>query len=167
MRTAIGRAQHRDGMSLPPLQLPCSPRTSAERIALYSPRADAALYSPRTHREQLVCTGQELSEALATAAEIALELHQLSARAQQHRAAFVAKARTNANANLRDQCPICMEQLCEPIACTNRHQFCGGCLRSYRRCAPDSPRLLCPLCRVAMPEVLGALRRHGEEQESV
>lgn len=138
--------------SVPPLSLSvCTPRTSAERIALYTPRTSLGLYSPRTHREQLDLTGSQLSEALEAAAEIAKRVHHLSTRAAAARADFVAKAQTNADANQTDSCPICMEQLASPLACANEHKFCGECLRAYRRSCPDSPRLLCPLCRVAMP----------------
>ena len=61
--------------SVPALRLcsPRMPRTADERLALYTtPRTkDGALYSARTHREQLSETGAELAKALATAAELA------------------------------------------------------------------------------------------------
>lgn len=150
------------GTPVPPLTI-ATPRTAAERMALYTPRKGEALYSPRTHREQLDNTGAELAEALETAAELAEAVARLSARANQHRAAFIAKAQANVHANQREQCPICMESLVQPMACANRHKFCNHCLASYRRCSLSSPRLLCPLCRVPMPEPhLGGFARSVE-----
>ena len=130
-----------------------SPRTQAERLALYaSPRG--VLYSPRTHRENLDLTGAQLNDALDSCGALARDLSQLSARAQRQRNAFAA-----ASAPARDgSCPICMETIKDPLACSNNHRFCGDCLRNYRQRGPLSPRLLCPLCRVAMPEPRSSFR---------
>ena len=129
---------------------PRLPRTAAERLAMYSPR-DVAIYSPRTHRERLTLTGSELEDALEAAAELAEKITRLSARGEAARSSFIAKAQANSDANSSEMCPICMEQLSAPLACSNQHKFCGECLRSYRRSCPNSPRLACPLCRVSMP----------------
>ena len=141
--------------AVPPLTIssPRSPRTV--QLTVCSPRT--ALYSPRTHREQLELVGSEISEALATATDIAKEVVQLSARAERQRAEFVAKvaqdAAANMDANAQNACPVCMETLADPRACPNRHQFCGDCLkRIYRH---SYPQFQCPLCRIALsPTIL-------------
>lgn len=143
---------------VPPLVIcPASPTVGAaeERLATYrSPRSQFKLYTPRTHAEQLSITGANLGDAFQASEAIAEAIVQLSARAQRQRSAYVATALENADANAANACPICLERLCEPMTCANKHRFCSACLRSYRRSWPNSPRVLCPLCRVAMPEVL-------------
>lgn len=161
---------------VPSLQLPAvddapllrSPRTEEWRSSLYqkssttpeaqrvasltaSPRS-IQLYSPRTHAEQLEVTGSELDDALEAAKHLRERLFLLSERARRDRAAFAAAM---GSSDQEEHCPICMESISEPRECENKHTFCAECLRSYRRATHRSPRLLCPLCRVAMPEVLG------------
>ena len=107
-----------------------------------SPRPQ--LWTPRTHREQLQLTGEQLGDALESAQSLHLQIAQLSSRAQFQRAEFLANVLSNGDANVREQCPICLEKLSDPLACTNSHRFCGGCLRSYRqKTFLQSPRLLC------------------------
>lgn len=143
--------------AVPPL--PLTPTTAEARIASYqSPRT--SLYTPRTNREMLDLTGEMLSDALEVTEQIKAKIVMLSARAHAQRAELLAKIQENAesmHAGER-QCPICMEKLREPLACANNHRFCGECLKSYRRSWPHSPRMLCPLCRVDMPDVLLRVR---------
>ena len=141
-----------------PLNLTTSPISSREkRLATYrSPRSCYTLYTPRTNQEQLEITGTMLSEALEVAAEVAAAIQQMSSRAQNQRSDFIASSSDHSDANERGACPICMEQVAEPIACENEHSFCGECLRAYGR---TTPRVRCPLCRVPMPALSGSCQR--------
>ena len=135
-------------MSVSPLLPMCSPRAQMALLEAYTPRS-RALYSPRTHGEQLACTGTQLNDALSTAAEIAEALVRLSERAERQRSVFVDTAR---EACAQSACPICMETISEPLECSNHHKFCGSCLRRYRE---SCSKFLCPLCRVAIsPAIL-------------
>lgn len=141
-------------MSVPVLGMLATPRSKGDLLDLYSPRSGQPLYTPRTHAEQLQLTGSKLSDAQEKVNDIADAVAQLSARAAKARAAFAA--RDGNDHSEHGACPICLESLSgDIISCRNRHLFCGDCLRNYRRFSPRSPRpLQCPLCRVAMPEVL-------------
>ena len=151
---------------VPPLSLPATPCAAEERLASYrSPRA-YKLYTSRTHREQLQLTGAMLGEALEVADTISETIVAIGERARQQRADFVAK-----NADLaasQEMCPICFEPFLDPLACENRHKFCSGCLRSYRNSWPNSPRLLCPLCRIPIPMQTSAwnVPRQGSDHDS-
>ena len=111
-------------------------------------------FTPRTHREQLDVTGSQLSDMLTTAEELRKDVADLHQRALEQRAAFASTAAdAEQGPEEESHCPICMEALCEPLECENKHRFCGDCLRGYRRATSlHSPRLLCPLCRVGMAE---------------
>jgi len=148
--------------SVPPLKLTLTiPKLRDDRTSIYATPRGAPKYSPRTHREELEDTGKQLTAWLEVAADIAEEVVQLSARAQRSRAALIAE---NIDGNARgEQCAVCLEGLRDPVACSNNHRFCSECVRS---CRLHSPRLLCPLCRVAMPGDRGqALTQLQELQE--
>ena len=169
-REVLAGWDERAGMpTVPPLQLTTSPISSPlnlttspissreERLATYrSPRSCYTLYTPRTNQEQLEITGTMLSEALEVAAEVAAAIRLLSSRAQNQRSDLIASSSDHSDANDRGACPICMEQVADPIACENEHSFCGECLRAYGR---TTPRVRCPLCRVPMPALSGPCHR--------
>ena len=88
--------------SVPPLQL-LSPRRAHQLHDLICSPRTSARYTPRTHREQLELHGEQLSDAMSIAAEIAAAVGALSARAERQRAEFVAVAMAQYDAAA---CPI-------------------------------------------------------------
>jgi len=130
--------------SVPPLQL-LSPRRAHQLHDLICSPRTSARYTPRTHREQLELHGEQLSDAMSIAAEIAAAVGALSARAERQRAEFVAVAMAQYDAAA---CPICMEALSDPLACPNQHSFCSSCLRRMHQ--HRKTPFVCPLCRIAL-----------------
>ena len=134
---------------VPPLQL-----LTSRTLSPQTPRGGR--YTPRTHREQLELTGDQLSEAHSAVSEIAEAIALLTARAERHRSEFVALVAANEeheegapSANAYG-CPICLsDTIVDPLGCENGHDFCSECLRKYQSHSPRR-RILCPLCRVAM-----------------
>ena len=134
---------------VPPLQL-----LTSRTLSPQTPRGGR--YTPRTHREQLELTGDQLSEAHSAVSEIAEAIALLTARAERHRSEFVALVAAHeeheegAPSASAYGCPICLsDTIVDPLGCENGHDFCSECLRKYQSHSPRR-RILCPLCRVAM-----------------
>ena len=92
---------------VPPLQL-----LTSRTLSPQTPRGGR--YTPRTHREQLELTGDQLSEAHSAVSEIAEAIALLTARAERHRSEFVALVAAHeeheegAPSASAYGCPICL-----------------------------------------------------------
>ena len=129
---------------VPPLQL-----LTSRTLSPQTPRGGR--YTPRTHREQLELTGDQLSEAHSAVSEIAEAIALLTARAERHRSEFVALVAAHeeheegAPSASAYGCPICLsDTIVDPLGCENGHDFCSECLRKYQSHSPRR-RILCPL----------------------